>query len=255
MNPPCGLCLPFIFILGLVIGSFLNVCICRIPAEESINSPRSHCPACGQAILARDNIPILSFMLLGGRCRGCGVKISRRYPIVELATGLLFVGMVIKFGLTGKSIIYAALGAALIVLSAIDLEHQILPDVITLPVLAIGLILALLSWLPVPKKEAVIGLLTGGGLLYFLAVISRGGMGGGDIKLAALMGVYLGWKALLVAMFLGVTLGGLVGIGLIVFGGKSRKDKIPFGPFLALGTLISIFWGQNIILWYQTFLV
>lgn len=244
------LLLPFSFLLGLMVGSFLNVCICRLPEHKSIVTPPSSCPHCQQPIKAYDNIPLLSFIILRGRCRYCGEAVSWQYPAVELITGLLFLGLAYSWGLGGQVFVYALLASALLVVSVIDLQHQIIPDKVTLPGIVLGLGFSFFSLLPVDFVQSLIGLAVGGGILYAVAVISRGGMGGGDIKLMALIGVFLGWQKALLTIFLGVLVGSIVGVALMLFRGKGRKDKIPFGPFLALGAIISIFWGQEIINWY-----
>jgi leader peptidase (prepilin peptidase)/N-methyltransferase len=259
MNPTIDsahslLLLPASFGLGLIVGSFLNVCIYRLPARKSIITPSSFCPHCQQPIRAYDNIPVLSFLILKGRCRHCGGTISWQYPMVEAVTGLLFMGLAYKWGFSGRALIYGLLVCALVVVTFIDLHHQLIPDKITLPGMALGLGLTFLSLLPVDWAQSLLGLALGGGILYLAALLSRGGMGGGDIKLAALIGVFLGWKKVLLTIFAGVSLGSLVGLGLILFRGKGRKDKIPFGPFLALGAIISIFWGREIIGWYLSVL-
>ncbi len=244
------LLLPASFGLGLMVGSFLNVCIYRLPAHKSIITPPSSCPHCQQPIKAYDNIPVLSFMILNGRCRSCGGAISWQYPVVELITGLLFMGLAYKWGVSIQALIYALLVCALVVVSVIDLQHQIIPDKITLPGIALGLGFAFLPVLPLDWRQSLLGLVLGGGILYLAALLSRGGMGGGDIKLAALIGVFLGWRKVLLTIFAGVLVGSLVGLGLILFKGRGRKDKVPFGPFLGLGAVISIFWGWEIIGWY-----
>jgi leader peptidase (prepilin peptidase)/N-methyltransferase len=244
------LILPASFLLGLIVGSFLNVCIYRLPAKQSIVFPASSCPNCKEPIKAYDNIPLLSYFLLKGRCRYCGESISWQYPAVELATGLLFLGLAYKWGFDLKTLIYAILICALIIVSVIDIYYQIIPDKITLPGIGLGLLMAFLSLLTINWVHALLGLSVGGGILYVAAFLSRGGMGGGDIKLAALIGVFLGWENMLLTIFASVLLGSLAGVTLMLFKGKGRKDKIPFGPFLALGALISIFWGKEIIAWY-----
>ncbi len=238
------------FVLGLMLGSFLNVCICRLPEHKSIVTPASACPNCKKPIAFYDNIPVLSYLILNGHCRYCSEPISWQYPAVELTTGLLFLGLTYKLGLSVQTLMQALLVCALVVLSVIDLQHQIIPDKITLPGIVLGLGLAVLSLLPVNWLQSLLGLFVGGGILYAAAVLSSGGMGGGDIKLIALIGVFLGWQKVLLTIFAGVLLGSVVGVALIVLRGKGRKDKIPFGPFLAVGALISIFWGGKIINWY-----
>lgn len=237
------------FLFGSVIGSFLNVCIYRIPKKESIVFPSSHCPACNKKIKPYDNIPIISYILLKGRCRECGEKISFQYPLVEFLNAAGYVIMIWKFGVGINALIYALLYSALIVVTFIDLEHQIIPDRITLPGILIGFILGA-AVLPVGWLNSLIGLLLGGGLFYLVAVASRGGMGGGDIKLIAMIGAFLGWRYTLLTIFLGALAGAIVGLSLMIFKGKGRKHPVPFGPFLALGAIASLLWGNDIIKWY-----
>jgi leader peptidase (prepilin peptidase) / N-methyltransferase len=245
------------FILGSLIGSFLNVCIYRIPRNLSIIAPASRCPACNTPIRPYDNIPILSYIFLGGKCRVCGAKISFRYPFVEFLNAALYVLVFWRFGLGWHLPVYCILCSALVVIIFIDLDFQIIPDRITLPGIVIGLI-AGSFFLPDPFmrydllgfQASIAGFLTGGGLFYAVAVLSRGGMGGGDIKMMAMVGSLMGWKAVLMTTFFGSLTGAVVGIFLMVLKGKGRKTKIPFGPFLALGTLITLFCGQEILTWY-----
>ena len=239
-------------VFGLVIGSFLNVCIWRLPRRESLAIPPSHCSSCNRSIAVYDNIPVLSFLWLRGRCRYCRQPISWRYPLVELSNGAGYTLLLWRYGMEWTTIVYAALFSSLLVITFIDLDHQIIPDRITLPGMVIGLIAA--AWvLPHGLKNGLAGLLLGGGMFYAIALLSRGGMGGGDIKMIAMVGAFLGWKAVLLTTFLGAMTGSLIGMFLILFHGKNRKTPVPFGPFLSLGALISLFWGQEIIQWYQTF--
>ncbi|HCC68682.1 MAG TPA: prepilin peptidase [Nitrospiraceae bacterium] len=254
-----------IFVIGAIIGSFLNVCIYRIPRGLSIIRPSSYCPSCGKPIRFYDNIPIISYLILQGRCRLCKAKISFKYPLVEFLNALGYAVTLWKFNpLTSmffawpSLIVYLCFVSSLIIITFVDLEHQIIPDRITLP----GIPLALLfgsTILPDPFlrstflgfKSSLIGLLLGGGLFYLVAVLSRGGMGGGDIKLMAMVGALLGWKGALFATFFGSLTGAIVGIYLMIFKGKGRKSKIPFGPFLAFGAILSLFFGQEILYLYR----
>lgn len=246
-----------IFVIGAVIGSFLNVCIYRVPRNLSIISPASRCPSCNMPIKFYDNIPFLSYILLGGKCRVCKAGISFRYPLVELLNAVLFVFVVWRFGFAWHTVIYGILCSALVVITFIDLDFQIIPDAITLPGILIGIVAGSLL-MPDPFirnsllgfKASVIGLLAGGGLFYAIAVLSRGGMGGGDIKMMAMVGALMGWKSVLLTIFLGSLTGAVFGIFLMISKGKGRKTKIPFGPFLALGTVITLFYGQEIFSWY-----
>ncbi len=242
---------------GLLIGSFLNVCIYRIPRNISIVFPSSRCISCNNDIRAWDNIPLISYFLLGGRCRNCKAKISLRYPLVEALNAFLYAAVVWRYGIGWNSVVYAVLCSSLIVITFIDLDFQIIPDRITLAGIPLGLVAgSLLLNDPFMRAEllgykgSLIGVFAGGGLFYLVAVLSRGGMGGGDIKMMAMVGALMGWKSVLLTTFLGSLAGSLIGIFLMIFKGRGRKTKIPFGPFLALGTLITLFFGQEILLWY-----
>ena len=237
------------FLFGLVIGSFLNVVIARLPEGRSIARPPSACPACGAPIRWYDNIPVVSWLWLRARCRSCQASISWRYPAVELLTAVLFLLAVWRFGAALDLVPALLLLATLVAITGIDLDHQIIPDVITLPGIVVGAGLSVTlhpgAWL-----DAVLGVLVGGGLFLVIILASRGGMGGGDMKLGAMMGAFLGWKLVLLAILLGVFAGGAVAIGLLATGTKGRKDPVPFGPFLALGGLVSLLWGNSLLAWY-----
>ena len=236
-------------LFGLCVGSFLNVVIARLPEDRSIVSPGSACPRCTRPIAWYDNIPVLSFLWLRARCRHCGEAISWRYPIVELATGGLFALAVLSRG-AGPDVAPAlVLAAALVAITGIDLDHQLIPDVLTLPGIAVGLAFSLILGRP-RWTDSLIGILVGGGLFLLIIVASGGGMGGGDMKLAAMLGAFLGWRPLLLAILAAVLAGGILAIGLLALGRKGRKDAVPFGPFLAMGGLIALFWGGPIIDWY-----
>lgn len=237
------------FLFGLCVGSFLNVVIARLPEGRSLLTPGSSCPRCAHAIRWHDNIPVLSWVWLGRKCRDCRISISWRYPAVELVTGLLFAYAVATQGLTPGLGAALVLVAALVAITVIDLDHQIIPDVISIPGTAVGFVASLLTGHP-RWLESLIGIVVGGGIFFLIIVASRGGMGGGDMKLGAMLGAFLGWKVLLVAVLSAVLLGGGVAIVLLVLGRKGRKDPVPFGPFLALGGLIGLFWGEGIIRWY-----
>jgi leader peptidase (prepilin peptidase) / N-methyltransferase len=237
-------------ILGLIIGSFLNVCIHRIPVNESLITPPSRCPFCRHPVRWWDNIPLISFLILRGRCRDCGHAISWRYPLVELANGAGFTLLVWRFGVGLETAVYALLFSSLLVITFIDLDHQIIPDRITLPGMVVGLVASAVI-LPLGFLNALIGLLLGGSLFYGVAMASRGGMGGGDIKLIAMIGAFLGWREALLTIFIGALAGSVIGLFLIAFRGKSRKYPVPFGPFLSLGAVISLFSGSAIWAWYH----
>jgi leader peptidase (prepilin peptidase)/N-methyltransferase len=242
------------FVLGTVIGSFLNVCIWRIPTGESIVRPRSHCPVCGALVRSRDNIPLISYLLLSGRCRSCHARISPRYPAVEALTGIMIALLAYRFGWSPMLVVYGALVAALIVICFIDLDHQIIPDAISLPGIAVGLLCSVLGYGP-RLMDSVAGVFLGGGILYAVAVAyetltGREGMGGGDIKLLAMIGAFLGWRSVLVTLVLGSFSGALVGTWLILRRGAGARVPIPFGPFLAAGAVGALFFGDGLMKWY-----
>jgi len=244
-------------IFGLIIGSFLNVCIYRLPREKSVVNPPSFCPGCGTPIRPWDNIPVISYLLLAGKCRRCGQKISLRYPAVELLNGLLYVAATMQFGIDWRLPFILAFVSAMIVITFIDLDFQIIPDVITIPGMIIGLAGSHFL-IPDPFMNdailglvnSVIGLLAGGVSFYLIAILSRGGMGGGDVKMMAMVGAFMGWKGVLLTTLIGSLTGSLIGIGLMIFKGAGRKTKIPFGPFLSLGSLATLFFGRIILEWY-----
>ena len=248
-----------VFIFGALVGSFLNVCILRVPAGESIMHPPSRCPACKAAIAFYDNIPLLSYLILRGRCRACAAPISPRYFIVELLTGLLAVALFCRFGWGPSLFIYAIFVAALVVISFIDLDIQIIPDVISLPGIVLGLLASFVPAarvdhlsLPPSLLDSLLGVLVGGGVLYLVAwlyelVTGTEGIGGGDIKLLAMIGAFLGWPGVPLTLFFASLAGALIGIVLMVSTGKGMKLRIPFGPFLCLGALAYMFFGRWIV--------
>jgi leader peptidase (prepilin peptidase)/N-methyltransferase len=242
------------FVLGAVIGSFLNVCIYRIPAGESVVRPRSRCPQCLTPIAWYQNIPILSYLLLRGRCGACGVRIAPRYALVEALTGALFLLVLWRFGLQSFVPVLWLFAAVLVVITFIDLDHQIIPDVISLPGIVVGFACSfLIPW--VSWSDSLLGILAGGGSLYLVAwlyalLAKKEGMGGGDIKLLAMIGAFLGWKAVFPIIFFSSVLGVLVGVPLMLVKRADGKLAIPFGPFLAAGSLAYLFWGPQIIRWY-----
>ena len=236
------------FLFGLVIGSFLNVVIHRTPAGESIVKPRSRCPSCGTQIAERDNIPVLSWLMLRGKCRHCGVPISARYPIVELLTGALFAALAWRLGLAWELPAFLVFTAGLIALSGIDLDTFLLPKKVFYPVLfssgALLLAAGVLTRDWQGLREAVIGSLLAFAVLGGIHFAYPKGMGFGDVRLVALLGLFLGWLelgAVAVGLFLGFMLGAVVGVGLMIAGRRGRKDRIPFGPFLAAGAYLAIF--------------
>jgi len=241
-------------VFGTFIGSFLNVCICRLPQGESIVTPRSHCPHCQKMIGWYDNIPILSYLVLRGKCRGCRAPISLQYPLVEAVTGLFSLLLMLRFGPSLDYLFYFAFVAALIVITVIDLYHQIIPDVISLPGIGVGLLGSLL--LPdLVFLNSLIGMFLGGGSLFLVAtgyqwLFKREGMGGGDVKLLAMIGAFLGWRAVILTILLSSLIGSVTGILIILLKGKDFKYAIPYGPFLSLGAVFCLFYGEAIIRWY-----
>lgn len=248
----------FAFILGAVVGSFLNVCIWRIPEGLSIVKPASHCPDCGHPIRFYDNIPLISYLILRGRCRACGGRISLRYPFVEGLTALMALFLFWKFGLTLKFLAAFIFVSALILITFIDIDYQIIPDVISLPGIPICFLMAVFI-MNLSFMDALLGLLIGGGSLYLVAVLyelatKREGMGGGDIKLLALMGAFLGWKSLLFILLVSSLVGAVVGISIMLVRGGDMKYAVPFGPFLSLAAVAYLFVGEyatNLFLYHQ----
>jgi leader peptidase (prepilin peptidase) / N-methyltransferase len=257
----------FAVLLGLLIGSFLNVCIDRLPAQQSLVSPPSHCSACGRRLAVTDLVPVFSYLFLRGRCRYCGAALPKRMMLVEAGTGILFGFLFWHYGLTVELAMAMAYASIFIVLTVIDLDHQLILNVIVYPAIILALALSLLvppsrmlaaggsafaapAFLPEAGiAQAAIG--AGIGLAFFVVVIvvSRGGMGWGDAKLAALIGAITGYLVPL-AIFLAIITGGLIAVFLLVFKLKKRKEGIPFGPYLALGAMITVIWGNGIAGWY-----
>ncbi len=245
------------FLLGLVAGSFLNVVIYRLPRSESVVTPRSHCPQCGTTVRWFDNIPLLSFVLLGGRCRACHTAISWQYPLVELITGSLAVALWLKFE-TGPALLYFfLLICPLVAISFIDLHHKIIPDLLSLPGMTTGLITQLVlkggSWQTL--LSVLGGILAGGGTLYLIGWLyektrHREGLGMGDVKLAAMFGAFFGWKAVFLILLLSSFIGSVIGLGFILIRRKGLQFEIPYGPFLSAGALLYLFWGPKLIALY-----
>jgi len=251
-------CKVFVFVFGTAVGSFLNVCIYRLPGSLSIIRPRSMCPRCQTQIASYDNIPIVSYLWLRGRCRHCGAAISLRYPVVEMAAGLFAVAVFNRHGLAVESILLYAFVAALLVVTFIDIDHQIIPDVITYPGIVVGFLSSLVLD-HITYKDSLLGIILGGGLLFLVAsgyyfFTKKEGMGGGDIKLLAMIGAFLGWKAIIFTVFVGSAVGTVVGVAVALRTQRGRKMAVPFGPFLSLGALLFLFWGQGIINWYLGFM-
>lgn len=252
-----------VFIFGTIVGSFLNVCIGRIPNEESVVFPPSHCPQCKAPIAFYDNLPLLSYLWLRGKCRACHERISPRYFIVELLTGLVALALYFRFGLSYTFVVSFVFAAAMIVISFIDLDVRIVPDVISLPGIIVGLVFSVVGYfvftdafeiIPNPLSSLT-GILVGGGFLLATAwiyekVTGVDGMGGGDIKLLAMIGAFLGWPSIPVTLFVASVLGSVIGVGLMLATGAGRRLALPFAPFLCSGALIYLFYGEALIRFY-----
>lgn len=234
---------------GFIIGSFLNVCIHRIPSNESIVGYRSHCPSCFTTIKWFDMIPLISWVILKGRCRACKTAISKRYPLIEFLTGIIFVFCFLIFHISYSLISAIFLSCFLIVITFIDIDHQLILDKVLIWLAGTGVVINI-SLNSLSILDMLIAALVGGGIMLVIAIASRGGMGGGDIKFAAALGIWLGWKLTLLTLLLAFILGGLGGVAVLLLKLKGRKDYIPFGPFIALGAFISLLYGNRIINWY-----
>jgi leader peptidase (prepilin peptidase)/N-methyltransferase len=268
-----------VFLLGLVIGSFLNVCIRRIPREESVVLPASRCPACHAPIKPYDNIPVLSWLLLGGQCRNCKAEISALYPVVELLTGLLFAACYLVFGPTLEGAKWAVFSALLIVLTITDVRERLLPDKVNFGGLGVGLALSFFirpvdgtalwlanrmfdmppPWPVLSFTDALLGASAGSGLLWLVAegyfrLRGREGMGLGDVKMMAMVGAFLGVKRTLLTILAGSLLGSVIGLLMIALAGKGRDYELPFGTFLGAGALLVVFFGTPALDWYQSLL-
>jgi leader peptidase (prepilin peptidase) / N-methyltransferase len=253
----------FVFIFGAIVGSFLNVCILRIPKDESLVHPPSHCPDCKSAIRFYDNIPLISYLVLLGRCRSCREWISPRYFVVELLMALLAVALYYQFGVSLAFFVGFIFVAALIIISFIDLDVRIVPDVISLPGIVVGLLFSIVAryfindpfeLVPSPVS-ALLGVLIGGGFLLALAWAYEAftgveGMGGGDIKLLAMIGAFLGWTSIPFTLFFASLTGSVVGLGVMITKGVGRRFALPFAPFLCLGALLYLLFGQDLVGFY-----
>lgn len=244
----------FVFSIGAIVGSFLNVCIYRLPRHESILFPASHCPNCGKSIRFYDNIPLLSYIILRGKCRNCKRGISPRYPFIEGISGLLAVAIVIKYGLTLHSLLLLLFIFCLIIITFIDLDYQIIPDILSIPGIIAGIgasfLLPTISW-----TDSMLGILAGGGFLFIIAITykwltNRDGMGGGDIKLLAMAGAWLGFKAIPFILLISSFIGALIGSISLLLAKKSFRYRIPFGPFISIAAIIYILFGREIVNWY-----
>lgn len=278
--PPASLIAAVIFCFGLIIGSFLNVCIVRIPGGKSIVSPPSACPKCGAHIRPYDNIPVISWLALRGKCRGCQAKISAIYPAVELLTALLFLGCYLTFGLSIEALKWAVFSALMIVLVFTDLRERILPDVVNFFGFAAGLILSFFIapsdgaalWIanhlfayPPPQPaisfaDALLGAALGAGLLWLVSegyfrLRHREGMGLGDVKMMLLIGAFLGPKLTLLTILAGSLLGSILGLAFILASRKGRDYELPFGTFLGIAAVLVMFFGSPVVAWYQSLLM
>lgn len=243
--------LVFIAILGLCVGSFLNVCIYRIPREESISFPPSHCTSCGYRLKVKDLIPVFSYIFLRGRCRKCKENISIQYPLIELTNALLYICVYLKFGLSIDTIKYIIFISLLLVIAVIDFKTTEVWTSTTLFGVGVGILFMVIDWIT-NKKIPVDNIIGGaiGFLVIWLIVKLTGGMGEGDIDIALICGLFLGSKGAIITLFAGIVLGGLAGVIFLIRKKKSGKDEMAFGPYLAMGAFIAMIWGEKIIDWY-----
>ncbi len=243
-------------IFGLVVGSFLNVCIHRLPRHESIIKPRSRCPSCGTTIRWFDNVPVVGYFMLRGRCRSCGARIAARYPLVEIATAAAFVAVFVAVGPGALLIPRLAFVASMIALLIIDLEHRLLPNAITVPGIVAGVLFSLVA--PPGWRSSLVGLAIGGGVLLATSEVyyrlrDEEGLGMGDVKMLAMIGAFLGWQLMLLTLIIGSMIGSLIGLGLILRDRRNLKFALPFGTFLALGAILASVAGDRILAWYLSF--
>jgi leader peptidase (prepilin peptidase) / N-methyltransferase len=246
----------FMLLVGLSIGSFLNVCIYRLPRRESLMFPASHCTTCNRPLAWFENLPLVSWMALGGRCRTCRTRIPVQYPLVEAVTSAVFVGAYLIYGWTPLLAARLLFACAMIVLFVIDLHHRILPNVITVPGVVVGLVISV--FLPPGWRSSLIGSIAGGGVLFLIGEAyyrTRGheGLGMGDVKMLAMIGAFLGWPLMLVTLVLASFAGSLVGVGLLISRRGDMKAALPFGTFLAVGALVAAVAGEGFLAWYLTF--
>lgn len=256
---PLWLVLFFAFLFGAAVGSFLNVCIYRLPLGESVVSPPSHCRVCATRLAWYENLPLVSYLIQRGRCRTCGTPFSFRYFLVELLTAFLAVAVVYKFGPTLTAFGYFVFSAALVAITFIDLDYQLIPDVISLPGIVAGVAFSLVGPPTLTVWNSVIGVIVGGGILLavawgYQAFTGKEGMGGGDVKLLAMIGAFLGWGAIPFTLFLSSCVGSVVGIAAMIRQQADSKLAIPFGPFLSFGALCYLFFGERLIDWYMNLL-
>lgn len=243
---------------GLLIGSFLNVCIYRIPREESIAFPSSHCPSCNKSLQWYDNIPLFSYLSLQGKCRYCGEKISAQYPTIELLNALIYLVLFYKFKLSVDFIFYALISSTLIVVTLIDLKEMIIPDSLVITILILSILQKVSNYLiyktPINFTDTIGGLLLAGGIFLLIVILSNGGMGGGDVTLIASLGFVIGIRYILLTIFLSFLIGAFISVFLLASNIKTRKDPIPFGPFIIISFSIVLLFGERIIdLYIQLF--
>lgn len=243
-------------LLGLAVGSFLNVCIDRLPQNKSIAYPPSHCEACQHKLGAKDLIPVFSYLRLGGRCRYCQVSIPRKLLWVELATAVIFALLYWHYGLNPELGIMAFYACLFIVIFVIDLEHSLILNKVVYPTMVVALLLSLYPWpwlsesMGMRVAYAALGGAIGFAVFLLIALVSRGGMGWGDVKLAALIGLATGFPLVFVAIIMAAILGGIVAVVLLATRRRGRREMIPFGPFLAVAAMVTLLWGNNILGWY-----
>ena len=243
-------------ILGLVVGSFLNVCIDRLPRNESIVYPPSHCAICQHKLAVKDLIPVFSYLRLRGHCRYCQASIPRKLFWVELATGVIFALLYWHYGLSAELGVMAFYACLFIIIFIIDLEHGLILNKVVYPGMVVAFLLALLprpwltQWIVTGVANAALGGAIGFAILFLIAIVSRGGMGWGDVKLAALIGLATGFPLVFFSLIMGAILGGIVAVALVIAKKRNRRETIPFGPFLAVAAMITLLWGNNILNWY-----
>ena len=247
----------FLFaILGLVVGSFLNVCIDRLPQNKSIAYPPSHCEACEHKLAVKDLIPVFSYLRLRGRCRYCQASIPRKLLWVEVATAVIFALLYWHYGLSAELGVLAFYGCLFIIIFVIDLEHGLILNKVVYPGMVVALLLALYPWpwltqsIGMRVAYAALGGAIGFTIFLLIALVSRGGMGWGDVKLAALIGLAAGFPMVFVAIIMAAILGGIVAVALLIARKRGRREMIPFGPFLAVAAMVTLLWGNNILSWY-----
>ena len=261
MGPMESTLVLFSFVFGLVIGSFLNVCIYRLPLGKSILFPPSSCPQCGSRIRFYDNIPLVSYVFLRGKCRFCRHPISIRYPVIEVLSGLVSVALFLRYGPSLPYLFLFAFAASLITITFIDLQYQIIPNVLTIPGIVLGLFFSFFSWSDLSWSDSLLGILGGGGVFYLVATLfkllrGKEGLGAGDIKLLAMLGAWLGWQALPFVILISSVTGVIIGGGTLLLSRKKLETRIPYGPFLVLAAFVCLFFKDELIsLLYAEFFV